>query len=224
MHYRALNLRKLCSYASWRIKGSDLFASFLMFNLEKSTLRFSYPLMMTKINLPWILPHWKGMFDVMNSDNQQLMEVITTVWKVINMFFGYEHKLYTFRLLITKLLLIIVVLLMFHFFDSPPFTFSQDLTGFVPWNRCSHLLLELIWVNLEAFWRTIMLHLFYCISHCLRKHSHLAWFSQVTFVILSQFVPWCFVSLNFVLRIWTPAITELLFLWNVGLLVRCHLI
>lgn len=84
------------------------------------------------------------MFDVMNSDNQQLMEVITTVWKVINMFFGYEHKLYTFRLLITKLLLIIVVLLMFHFFDSPPFTFSQDLTGFVPWNRCSHLLLELI--------------------------------------------------------------------------------
>lgn len=57
MHYRALNVRKLCLYASWRIKGSEVFASFLIFNLEKSTLRFSYPLMMTKINLPRILPH-----------------------------------------------------------------------------------------------------------------------------------------------------------------------
>lgn len=66
------------------------------------------------------------------------------MWKVIHMFFGYEHKPYTFCLLITKLLLIIVILLMFHFFVSPPFTFSQDLAGFVPWDRCSHLLLKLI--------------------------------------------------------------------------------
>lgn len=108
---RALILKKLCFYAHWRMKRSELFASFLVFNLEKSTLRYSYPLMMTKINLPrkvshskvpllswwdvWCKKLWQPTVSVSNND-------------------GVESN--------SQVLLIKVVVLMFPVFVSPPFT------------------------------------------------------------------------------------------------------